>query len=239
MSSAVQTTADAGKPPKVSHVKKGLPPEVKDELATDLTKSEPDVMEGEVIAGFDYDSILEPVLRQMAKDAAERIAQNNRTIESKVLDTGRTPIAFKEAIKSKDKLFGDWIKAECPFSYKTALNYMAVAREFGDDYHLLTYIPSGTLYPLASRKDLADLRSNVLDAARNGNPILVSEVEQLMSQGKAADDDGGKAEVCKTTAAKAMAWLEARDGYGDFLALVREAGREFTIALNAAVKEVA
>lgn len=239
MSSAVQTTVHAGKPSKVTHVKKGLPPEIKTELKSDPANTEPEVLVGEVITGFDYDSIQDPELRKMAQDAAERIAQNNRTIETKVLDTGRTLIAFKEAIKRKDKLFGDWIKAACPFSYKTALNYMAVAREFGDDYPLLAYIPSQMLYPLASRKDLGEARSVVMEAAKDGNPIPVPEIEKLMSQGKAADEDGSKAEVRKTTAAKAMAWLEARDGYGDFLALVREAGREFTIALNTAAKEAA
>lgn len=244
MSSAVQTTAHAGKPPKVAHVKKGLPAEAKANLKADIAKPDAEVSVGEVITGFDYTSILEPELRQMAQDAAERIAENNRTIESKVLDTGRTLIAFKEAIKSKDKLFGDWIKAACPFSYKTALNYMAVAREFGDDYLLLSYIPSQTLYRVASGKDLDEARSAVLEAAKKGNPLPVTDVEKLISQAKAAHGDGAgnlasidTLEVRRTAAVKAMAWLEKNDDYSVFLALVREAGREFTIALGNAAKE--
>ncbi|WP_274628120.1 hypothetical protein [Arvimicrobium flavum] len=247
MGIAVGTTGHAGKPPKASHLKKGLPAKAKASLKTKLVKPDTEVSEGEVIIGFDYNSILEPKLRQMAQEAAKRIAENNRTIESKVLDTGRTLIAFKEAIKSKGRLFGDWIEAACPFSYKTALNYMAVAREFGDDYHLLTYIPSQMLYPLASGKGLDDARSAVLEAAKDGNPLPVSEVEKLISQPKAPIGDGDedpasidKAEIRRTAAAKAMSILQEDIGdFTGFMALVREAGREFTIMLNNTVKGAA
>lgn len=247
MSSMVQTTAHAGKPPKGSHVKQSLLPEAQAELAADIAYGEPAIVESEAVTGFDYDSILEPELRQMALDAAQRIAENNREVERRVLDTGRTLMALKEAIKSKGKLFGDWIEAACPFSYKTALNYMAVAREFGDDYHLLTYIPAQTLYPLASGKGLGEARNAVLDAAKNGSPLPVLEVEKLISQPKVAVGDGGdknplptdKTEVRRSAAAKAIAWLEKQDDYSGFLALVREAGREFIVALSTAAKEAA
>lgn len=240
MSTGMETTAYAGKPPKVSHVKEGLPAEAKAELVADLTNPEPEVPEGEVITGFDYDSILDPDLRQMAQNAAQRIAENNHTIESKVLDTGRTLIAFKEAIKSQGKLFGEWIEAACPFSYKTGLNYMAVAREFGEDYLLLTYIPSQTLYPLASGKDMSEVRSKVVEAAKGGSPMPLTDVMKLISQANSTDSHDNADEIGearKSAAKNAITWLREKHGFEDFLKLVREAGREFTIVLNMAAKE--
>lgn len=114
---------------------------------------------------------------------------------------------------------------------------MAVADKFGDDYPLVSYLPSPIIYRLTSDK-LDTLRDTIVTRASNDAPLDREEVEKLISeasQTQAAPAVTDRTEQRRAAAAKAIDILRADlTDFTGFVTIVGEAGREFTIALKEA-----
>jgi len=132
----------------------------------------------------------------------------------------------------------NWLTAEFRWTKRTAQNYMAVAEKFGDDYPLVSYLPSPILYRLTSDK-LDALRDAIVTRASNDTPLDRDEVVKLISEMgamQATPVSTDRTEQRRTAAAKAIDILRADlADFAGFVTIAGEAGREFTIALKEAV----
>ncbi len=191
---------------------------------------------GEILPPFDYGQIADEDARTIAKQAAQRIHANLEATEKHFIDTGNELRKAKAAMKHG--AWENWLTAEFGWTKRTAQNYMAVAEKFGDDYPMVSYLPSPIIYRLASDK-LDALRDTIVTRASNDVPLDRDEVVKLISeasQKQATPALTDKTEQRKAAAAKAIDILRADlSDFAGFVTIVGEAGREFTTALKEAV----
>jgi hypothetical protein len=131
----------------------------------------------------------------------------------------------------------NWLTAEFRWTKRTAQNYMAVAEKFGDDYPLVSYLPSPIIYRLASDK-LDTLRDTIVTRASDDAPLDRTEVVKLISEASQTLTTPAvteRTEQRRAAAAKAIDILRALADFSGFVTIVVEAGREFTTALKEAV----
>lgn len=209
------------------------PPKAQEEITAAL--SDHDEASGEILPPFDYGQIADEDARAIAKQAAKRIHANLKATEKHFIDTGIALCKAKAALKHG--AWENWLTAEFRWTKRTAQNYMAVAEKFGDDYPLVSYLPSPIIYRLASDK-LDALRDTIVTRAGGDAPLDRAEVEKLISeasQKQAPTDVPDKTEQRRAAAAKAMDILRADlADFAGFVTIVGEAGREFTAALREA-----
>ena len=208
-------------------------PKAQEEITTAL--SQHDGANGEIQPPFDYGQIADEDARAIAKHAAERIHANLHATEKHFIDTGNELRKAKAAMKHG--AWENWLTAEFRWTKRTAQNYMAVAEKFGDDYPLVSYLPSPIIYRLSSDK-LDALRDTIVTRASNDAPLDRNEVEKLISEASqtlTAPAVTDNTELRRAAAAKAIDILRADlTDFTGFVTIVGEAGREFTIALKEA-----
>ncbi len=227
------TSASSPHSANSSHHKHFNIPKAQEEITAAL--SEDDGASGEILPPFDYKQIADEDARTIAKQAAERIHTNLHETEKHFIDTGNELCKAKAALKHG--AWESWLNAEFRWTKRTAQNYMAVAEKFGDDYPLVSYLPSPLIYRLTSNK-LDALRDTIVTRASNDAPLDRDEVMKLISEasGMQAPPVGtDRTEQRRAAAAKAMDILRADlTDFTGFVTIVGEAGREFTIALKEA-----
>jgi hypothetical protein len=122
---------------------------------------------------------------------------------------------------------------------------MALAREFGDTYEFVSYLPLQNLYKLAEGKSLGSIRTQVIENAVAGNPKPKGAVQRLIEDTthKAANDKsvsmpdasngGSKAMVA---AREAVALLRERldEDFPRFVQSYTTAGESFAVVLKEA-----
>lgn len=217
-----------------SHHKHFNTPKALEEITATLSKD--DGASEEILPPFDYRQIVDEDARAIAKHAAERIHANLHETEKHFIDTGNELRRAKAALKHG--AWENWLTAEFRWTKRTAQNYMAVAEKFGDDYPLVSYLPSPIIYRLTSDK-LDALRDTIVTRASNDTPLDRDEVVKLISETgamHATTISTDRTEQRRAAAAKAIDILRADlADFAGFVTIVGEAGREFTIALKEAV----
>lgn len=217
-----------------SHHKHFNTPKALEEITATLSKD--DGASEEILPPFDYGQIVDEDARAIAKHAAERIHANLHETEKHFIDTGNELCRAKAALRHG--AWENWLTAEFRWTKRTAQNYMAVAEKFGDDYTLVSYLPSPILYRLTSDK-LDALRDAIVTRASNDTPLDRDEVVKLISEMgamQATPVSTDRTEQRRTAAAKAIDILRADlTDFAGFVTIAGEAGREFTIALKQAV----
>lgn len=204
--------------------------------------AKPDAPKDGEIVGFDYSKIVDPEVSATVHKIATRIKGNLRQEKALFLDTGKALIEAK-AVKGFG-LFDKWVAQEFPFSKRAAINYMSLAREFGETYELVSYLPAQTLYKLAEGKTLKDVRAKVINAAKSGKPLGKSNVQLLLStkrattKGMPAPKIGTdkEADARMEAARSAVALLREKldEDFPRFVAWFHDAGEAFTVALKEA-----
>lgn len=248
MNTAPEIGPNTAIPPPMSHLKMGLPPAVKAEITTELSEPNQKVLQGEIVNRFDYSKIADPEARDIVQGVAKRILGNLRQEKALLLDTGR---ALQEAKAIKGFGFFDaWVAAEFEFTKRTAGNYMALARAFGETYELVSYLPLQNLYKLAMSTDLEDVREEVITAAKSGQSLPKREVQRRIDDTKAGNAPQahaaatplikGDADAGMSAASNAVALLRDKldDDFIQFVEWFHEAGEAFTIVLNNSAQEV-
>lgn len=236
---AMETTVHAGKPPKVSHVKKGLPATAKTELAKPAK-----VLEGEIVNRFDYTTITDAAVRAKVQNLTKEIHNRMREEREASFHIGKSLNEAKA--EKKFGFFDKWVAVEFPSLEKRTYNhYMALAREFSATYGLVSYLPATSLYRLAEGKGMTKVRAKVIDAAKKGSPLAKGEVQRLIADAKKATakgkpapkiEDASPSNSRMDAALSAVALLREKldNDFARFVELFRDAGEAFTVALKEA-----
>lgn len=236
-------TMPKGKIPPNNYVSKEITKKTKATKPEPVQSVAPKVHDAEIVNRYDYDKVADPAVRATLQDLETRIRKSLRQERTACLDIGNALLEAK-AIKQ----FGDfenWVAKSFPdFSKRTSENYMAIAREFGDSFQLLSDLPSQTLYKLAAGKALKNVRAKVISAATSGNPIKKGEVQRLIaeaskaaSKGKLAPKlEGSEADARMNAGRNAVALLRERldDDFAKFVTMFHDAGEAFAVALKEA-----
>lgn len=135
----------------------------------------PDDDPSRTCSGFDYGA-LKSDDRELARGARDRIAA--RIKGSGVAEIGRDLIAVKKALPHGT--FLDWLRHEVKINVRNAQNYMSVAKAFGDDVSLVSYLPPNVLFKLASKGTPQPVRDGLLEAIRNGEKPGESDLEHVL-----------------------------------------------------------
>lgn len=237
MDATIASSPHSATSPQHTHKHLNIP---KAQDAIKAALSEEDGASGEILPPFDYGQITDEDARAIAQRAAERIHANTHEMEKHFIATGNELRRAKAALKHGE--WEDWLTAEFRWTKRTAQNYMAVAEKFGDDYPLVSYLPSPTIYRLTSGK-LDAIRDTIVTRASSDAPLDKDEVEKLISEARqtqATPAITDRTEQRRAASAKAIDILRADlTDFGGFVTVVEEAGREFTSALIAAAKGAA
>lgn len=150
--------------------------------------------------GFDYGSIGDPVARQEAVEAADRIKSRLRKSLEEYVGIGFDLIKIKEGIGYGK--FQKWIDSEFGWTYKTANNYINVASRFGkpEIISCLSGVPPTALIHLAAAPE--EVQEEILEAAASGQRIRVKDVDKAIARAKAnATDAAERSEELRLEAA--------------------------------------
>lgn len=154
----------------------------------DLTPVSP-ADDGRVV-GFAYDTL-------PADDARELRAVTDRMrdrVKANEIENGRDLLAVKDRLAGTVGAFGAWLHAEFGMSERTAQNYMATAREFGDHPLVVAVLPPGTFYKLAAPSTPETIRQDVIRRIEEGERPEPAKILSTISEAKQADRDRRDAE---------------------------------------------
>ncbi|TPI58659.1 DUF3102 domain-containing protein [Mesorhizobium sp. B3-1-7] len=133
-------------------------------------------------SGYDYRLIEDAVVRERAELVAAEIKANLEIVKKAFLDNGRKLLAIKNDLGHGQ--FLSWVASEFDWSERTANNYMCVAQQLGDDFHLVSYLPSQTIYRLASKSVCQKVRTKVIASAKSDKRLTADQVEAAMEKAK-------------------------------------------------------
>lgn len=94
-----------------------------------------------------------------------------------IIEAGKVCNNQKEALGHGN--FKAWVASELDVSYETVVNWMRVAKEFGDKNVNLTFLKPSTLYALAAPSTPEPVREAVLERAASGEKVTAKEIEAL------------------------------------------------------------
>jgi len=142
-------------------------------------------------ATFDYAS-LEEKDREIVIKVTGRLHVLKRAADKAVLAHAEKMGA--ELLKVREKFdgikggFGKWFAIEFGMSVKTAYNWMGISSHYGKDVEALQDYPANLIYRLASAKEEAadDIRVEVLERAKEDDPIPAAEIETKLREAAAA-----------------------------------------------------
>jgi len=151
---------------------------------------------------FDY-SALDPGLAGRLRATAERIRARSKEA---IIETGRDLIAIKDELAPGT--FIAWVRAESGMTVRTAQNCMAAAREFGDRYETVAYLPAQQIYKLASPNTSETIREEVIERAGRRERITNTVFSDILKAHNTGKDSAKAPESEKATKAQQKA---ARD----------------------------
>jgi hypothetical protein len=100
---------------------------------------------------------------------------------------GETLIRAKPLLKAQRRKFGDWLDLEAGLQPRTAQLLMSVARLAAKEPDLPDLVVVAIGYKLAERATPPEVVSQVLTAARNGEPVSLAWVKALIDGKKNKD----------------------------------------------------
>src|SRR5262245_8146423 len=110
---------------------------------------------------FDY-SGLPPDLVEDLRQQATRIRERVRITTVAIIEIGKDLLAAKQHFPGR---FGEWIKAECGFTLRTAQNYMRAAKFAEAEGEIVSLLPPTIVYQLCAKGTPPELVDEVIDRA--------------------------------------------------------------------------
>lgn len=140
---------------------------------------------GEQLA-FNY-GVLDQETRESVQQQAAAIKSLMRRAVQDIIEIGQKLIAVKEQLPHGQ--FGPWLRAEFEWSDQTALNFMNVARRFGEIPNGLDFAPKA-LYLLSASSIPEVARQEAMDRAEAGEQINTSVSREIIHQHTYSDAGG-------------------------------------------------
>ena len=94
-----------------------------------------------------------------------------------IIEVGHDLIEQKKALGHGH--FKTWVAAEIDVSYETVVNWMRVAKEFGDKFSTVENLAPTALYALAAPSTPEPVRAEVLERAAGGEKVTAREIDAL------------------------------------------------------------
>ncbi|MGG3810932.1 DUF3102 domain-containing protein [Methylorubrum rhodesianum] len=117
------------------------------------------------------------------RDAAVRIRMRMARTAEDIVEIGRDLIRVKDLLGHGN--FLPWIKDEFGMSKESALNFMRVAEQFGENV-TVTNLPPTVLYALAAPSTPDEVKDEIIDRAKAGAKVTSADVLDLKRQVKEA-----------------------------------------------------
>jgi hypothetical protein len=135
---------------------------------------------------FNYE-ILEQETREVVQQQAAAIKNLMRRAVQDIIEIGQKLISVKAQLPHGQ--FGPWLRAEFEWSDQTALNFMNVARRFGQIPNGLDFAPKA-LYLLSTSSVPEVARQEAMDRAEAGEQINTSVARQIIRHHTHSDAGG-------------------------------------------------
>lgn len=142
------------------------------------------------VVGFAYETL-------PADDARELQTVTTRMrerMQADAIENGRDLLAVKDRLAGTVGAFGAWLHAEFRMSERTAQNYMAAAREFGDHPAVVAVLPPGTVYALAAPSTPETIRQDVIRRVEEGERPEPAAIRETITAAKRAKQQAQEAE---------------------------------------------
>lgn len=142
--------------------------------------------------GYDYAALDSPTAA-LAQQAAGEIKEKVRRAAQDIIDIGNRLLDVKAALPHG--AFTGWLDAEFGWGERQARRFMNVAEAFKTDNLSDLQIAPSALYALAAPSTPAEAREELLQQARNGQPVSNKDAQASIARHKAAQqhEPGGGA----------------------------------------------
>jgi hypothetical protein len=138
------------------------------------------------LEAFDY-SWLPKEQEVQLREFARELKTGGRHECGAAVKRGKTLIRAKPLLKAQRRKFGDWLDREAGLQPRTAQLLMSVARLAAKEPDLPDLVVVAIGYKLAERATPPEVVSQVLTAARNGEPVSLAWVKALIDGKKTKD----------------------------------------------------
>jgi hypothetical protein len=135
------------------------------------------------LEAFDYSWLPKEHEFQLRKFASE-LKTGGRQECGAAVKRGETLIQAKPLLKAQRRKFGEWLDVEAGLHPRTAQLLMSLARLAAKEPDLPDLVVVAIGYKLAERATPPEIVSQVLTAARNGEPVSLAWVKALIDEKK-------------------------------------------------------
>ena len=164
-----------------------------------------------LVTGFDYE-ILESQERIVVQQRTGEIRERLQRSAQDIWEIGQKLAEVRSHLKHGQ--FDAWLKAEFGWSRRTAYNFINVYEAFPERANFAQInIATSALYLLAAPSTSQGLRDEVLQRAKEGEPVTYKEVRQVIKEEKSQSPAPEKPESPKPeiVALKPRALVEAKN----------------------------
>ena len=133
------------------------------------------------LSAFDYASLDQTTARFLLQETKEIKTLMKRTVEG-IIETGERLQKVKKRLKHGE--FMTWIEKEIKCHYSTALHFMRVWETFGEHKEQIANvgINVSVLYLLSAPSMPEQLRTEIIEMAKSGNPVSFAEAKRLKKE---------------------------------------------------------
>lgn len=133
------------------------------------------------ISAFDYASLDRTTAEFLLQETKEIKVLMKRTVEG-IIETGERLQRVKKRLQHGE--FMAWVENEIKCHYSTALHFMRVWETFGDQKEQIADagINVSVLYLLSAPSMPEQLRTEIIDMAKSGNPVSFAEAKRLKKE---------------------------------------------------------
>lgn len=164
-----------------------------------------------LVTGFDYE-ILESQERIVVQQRTGEIRERLQRSAQDIWEIGQKLADVRSRLKHGQ--FDTWLKAEFGWSRRTAYNFINVYEAFPERANFAQInIATSALYLLAAPSTSQELRDEVLQRAKEGEPVTYKEIRQVIKEEKSQSPAGEKPQSPKPeiVALKPKALVEAKN----------------------------
>ena len=164
-----------------------------------------------LVTGFDYE-ILESQERIVVQQRTGEIRERLQRSAQDIWEIGQKLADVRSRLKHGQ--FDTWLKAEFGWSRRTAYNFINVYEAFPERANFAQInIATSALYLLAAPSTSQELRDEVLQRAKEGEPVTYKEIRQVIKEEKSQSPAPEKPQSPKPeiVALKPKALVEAKN----------------------------
>ncbi|WP_449417848.1 DUF3102 domain-containing protein [Phormidium nigroviride] len=172
-----------------------------------------------LVTGFDYE-ILESQERIVVQQRTGEIRERLQRSAQDIWEIGQKLADVRSRLKHGQ--FDTWLKAEFGWSRRTAYNFINVYEAFPERANFAQInIATSALYLLAAPSTSQELRDEVLQRAKEGEPVTYKEIRQVIKEEKSQSPAVEKPQSPKPeiVALKPKALVEAENSVVEVTAL--------------------